>query len=172
MEDLIRLVRNRRSVRSFSSLPVPTELIITLLEAARWAPSAGNLQPWHFYAVRAPETKYALARAAAQIFVAEAPVVIAVCALPEQSASIYGERGRHLYCLQDTAAATQNLLLAATAAGLSSCWVGAFDEEEVRRVLGLGPEVRPVALVPLGYGREKPRPVARVPLEAVVRLID
>ncbi|MCL6560259.1 MAG: nitroreductase family protein [Firmicutes bacterium] len=82
---------------------------------------------------------------------AEAPVVVVVCAEPSRSAQYYGERGRHLYCLQDTAAATQNMLLAATAYGLGSCWVGAFDENQVRDCLGIPPERRPVALIPLGY---------------------
>jgi nitroreductase len=155
-------------VRSFvPDRPVGEEVIAWLLEAARWAPSAGNLQPWRFYVVTSSELRQKLAAASRQGFVAQAPVVIVVGAVPEGSAQVYGDRGRYLYCLQDTAAAIQNLLLAATAAGLGSCWVGAFDEAAVHRALGLPPEVRPVALVPLGYTREKPFAPARLPLASV-----
>lgn len=103
------------------------------------------------------------AAALRQSFVAEAPVCIVICAEPERSARIYGARGRTLYCLQDTAAAAQNLLLAATALGLGTCWVGAFEEERVRACLELPGNLRPVAIIPVGYpAREtEPRPGRR-----------
>lgn len=158
----------RYSCRRFRPDPVPRPLLEQLLEAARWAPSAGGLEPWRFVVVTAATPRGELAAAALhQAFVAEAPAVVVVCAVPEESARIYGARGRHLYCLQDTAAATQNLLLAATAAGLGSCWVGAFDEGKVRRILQLPPAWWPVALIPLGFPAEEPprrrrRPAAEV----------
>jgi len=172
MEELWWPIRQRRSVRSFRPEEVPVELLTSLLQAACLAPSAGNLQPWRFYVVRAPNVKRALARAARQAFVAQAPVVIVVCAMLEQSASVYGDRGRYLYCLQDTAAALENLLLAAAATGLGACWVGAFVEEEASRALGLSGGIRPVALVPLGYAAENPPPVPRRALDEVVRWVD
>jgi len=93
-----------------------------------------------------------LAQAAGgQSFVAEAPVVIVVCADPARSAQRYRERGRTLYTYQDTAAATQNLLLAATDLGLGACWVGAFDTEGVSRALALPDGLIPVAMVPVGF---------------------
>ena len=100
------------------------------------------------------ELKARLAAAAHQEFVAEAPVVIVVCAVPGESARRYGERGRSLYSLQDTAAATQNILLAAAELGLGSCWVGAFEERAAATALGLPPAWRPVALVPVGHPLE------------------
>uniref|UniRef100_A0A7C2IVG9 Nitroreductase family protein n=1 Tax=Ammonifex degensii TaxID=42838 RepID=A0A7C2IVG9_9THEO len=149
---IINVITQRTSVRQFTKEPVSREVLEQLLEAARWAPSAGNLQPWFFYVVIDENRKRCLAAAAlGQGFVAEAPVVVVICAEPARSAQYYGDRGRHLYCLQDTAAATQNLLLAATAYGLGACWVGAFDENQVRQCLGIPAEFRPVALVPLGY---------------------
>ncbi len=167
--EVIQAIKSRRSVRAFRSDPVPEDLLQEILDAGRWAPSAGNLQPWEFYVVKSAEHKEGLARAAlGQGFVAEAPVVIVVCAAPVRSGRRYRERGEKLYCLQDTAAATQNMLLAATSLGLGSCWVGAFDEEGVRRVLGLGPELRPVALIPLGYPAEQPAAPRRRPLEEIV----
>ncbi len=79
-----------------------------------------------------------------------------VCANQMLSAGGYGSRGANLYCLQDTAAATQNMLLAAHAMGLGACWVGAFKEEEARKVLNISNGVRPVAIVPVGHPAEKP----------------
>lgn len=155
LEDAIKA---RYSVRRFAATNVAAEVVERLVELATWAPSAGNLQPWRFVAVRDPARKAALAEAAwGQRFVAQAPVVVVICADPERSAARYGDRGRTLYCLQDTAAATQTFLLAAAAQGIGSCWVGAFDEEEVRRVLGLTEGLRPVAIVPLGYAADKQR---------------
>jgi len=150
--DLWTAIERRRSVRRFSSTPVPQSDIERILEAAIHAPSAGNRQPWHFIVVRNPGLREALATAAGgQDFVAAAPVVIVVCAEPERSAARYGVRGRALYCLQDTAAATEHMLLAATALGLGSCWVGAFDEAAAARALSLPAALRPIAMVPIGH---------------------
>jgi nitroreductase len=150
------LFMRRYSCRHFSPTALPQDQIDRILEAAVWAPSAGNLQPWRFVVVTSGELRRALARAARQDFVAEAPVVIAVCAVPGESARRYGERGRSLYCLQDTAAATQNMLLAATELGLASCWIGAFDEAEAASALELPPAWRPVVLIPIGHPAEVP----------------
>jgi len=148
--DVFEAVFKRRSVRSFKKAPVTAGQIERLLDAARWAPSAGNLQPWVFVVVTAARTREALAAAAyGQGFLAEAPVVIAVATKPP-ARTPYGERGAQLYCLQDTAAAVENILLAAHALGLGACWVGAFDDGAVAQALELGPDERPVALVPVG----------------------
>lgn len=173
-EVLLRLLKERRSVRGFSSSPVPREGIMKILEAAIWAPSAGNVQPWYFYVVTSPEKKESLARAAyGQRFIAEAPVCVVVCAEPERSYYHYGNRGRNLYCYQDTAAACQNILLAATALGLGACWVGAFDEEKTCRYLNIPRGRRPVALVPIGYPAEQglSRP-GRKSLQQVVEFVE
>jgi nitroreductase len=167
--DVFEAIRGRRSVRRFSSADVSDEDLRRILEAAIWAPSAGNLQPWRFVVVRDRGVKEGLARAALnQMFIAEAPVVVVVCADVERSGMYYGDRGRYLYCIQDTAAAIQNMLLAAYALGYGTCWVGAFREEVVREILGLPDNVRPVAIIPIGRPAEKPRPPARIPLEHVV----
>ncbi|ACA59678.1 nitroreductase family protein [Candidatus Desulforudis audaxviator] len=157
LDVVLHNIRSRSSVRRFQPKSIPRDLQLQIIEAARWAPSAGNLQPWHFYVVTTADRRRCLAQAALnQDFVAAAPVCIVVCAEPERSAKHYRERGRRLYCLQDTAAATQNILLAAAAAGLGSCWVGAFDEKRVADCLGLPPGMVPVALVPLGYPEQEP----------------
>ena len=160
--DLWTAIDRRYSVRWFSSAEVSASTVRKILAAAIRAPSAGNRQPWHFIVVRREEVKHALARAAyGQGFVAQAPVVIVVCADPERSAVRYGARGRELYCLQDTAAATEHILLAATAFGLGGCWVGAFDEMAAARALALPRALRPVAMVPIG--KPMPEPGGRTP---------
>lgn len=168
--EVLAAVKERRSIREFDPQhEVSPAQLETLLEAARWAPSAGNAQPWRFVVVRTPELRQGLVRAAwGQQFLAQAPVVIVVCADLERARQAYGQRGETLYCLQDTAAAIQNLLLAATQLGLGACWVGAFQEGEVSRLLDLAPDLRPVALIPVGYPAHSPPPRPRRPLSEIV----
>ncbi len=151
--DVFEAMEKRHSVRAFdASREVPQEMVDEVLRCACLAPSAGNVQPWRFTVVRDARVKEALAAAAlGQTFVAQAPVVIVVCADLKAHAGSYGRRGVELYAIQDTAAAVQNMLLAATALGLGTCWVGAFREEEAARALDLPPHLRPLALVPMGY---------------------
>lgn len=167
--DVFEAIKGRRSIRAYKDKDVPAEVVEKLIDAARWAPSAGNIQPWEFIVVRNPETKRKLAEAAlGQYFIEEAPVVIVVCANEVRSAQGYGMRGKSLYCLQDTAAATQNLILAAYAMGLGTCWVGAFREEEAKRILKVPDGVRPVAIIPIGYQAEKPVPPMRRSIKQIV----
>ena len=155
--DLFEAIKSRRSVRAFTREKVSKEEVEKLIDAARWAPSAGNIQPWEFIVVRKPEIKRRLSIAALhQTFIEKAPVVIVVCANQIRSGRGYGARGVNLYCLQDTAAATQNIHLAATALGLATCWVGAFKEEEAKKTLNLPEGVRPVAIIPVGHPAKKP----------------
>ncbi|RLF13512.1 MAG: nitroreductase family protein [Thermoprotei archaeon] len=167
--ELFEAIRSRRSIRRFRDEDIPEEDLKKILEAAIWAPSAGNLQPWEFIVVKNEETKRRLAMAAlGQMWMTTAPVIIVVCANLEKSAWRYGTRGRELYAIQDTAAAIENMLLAAHALGYGSCWVGAFDEDEVRRILNIPEGVRPVALIPIGRPAERPSPPSRIPLDRVV----
>ncbi|HID17560.1 TPA: nitroreductase family protein [Candidatus Bathyarchaeota archaeon] len=167
--ELFEAIFGRRSVRAFEREEVPEEYLRKLIDAARFAPSAGNLQPWEFVVVRSEGTKRALAEAALrQYFIEEAPLVIVVCANEVRSGRYYGERGAKLYCLQDTAAAVQNILLAAHGLGLGACWVGAFREAEVARVIGAPAGVRPVAIVPIGFPREKPKAPPRRSLKEII----
>lgn len=150
--DVLEAIKGRRSVRTFKSENVSEKTVEKLIDAARWAPSAGNIQPWEFIIVRRPEIKKRLAEAAFnQSFIEEAPVVIVVCADENRSSEGYGQRGETLYCIQDTAAAIQNVHLAAYSVGLGTCWVGAFKEEEASELLKIPRGVRPVALIPVGY---------------------
>jgi nitroreductase len=167
--ELFEAIRLRRSIRAFTEEEVSEEEIRKLLKAARSAPSAGNIQPWSFVVVRDANTKRRLAEAALnQFFIEKAPVVIVVCTDWNRSGQGYGSRGTNLYCIQDTAAATQNMLLATVALGLGACWVGAFQEDIVRVVLSVPKGLRPVAIVPVGRPAEKPNPPHKRPLEEVV----
>jgi nitroreductase len=167
--DVLEAIKGRRSIRAFKSQNVSQELVEKLIDAAIWAPSAGNIQPWELIIVRRLEIKRELAEAALhQTFIEEAPVVIVVCADENRSWRGYGVRGKTLYCIQDTAAAIQNIHLAAYSLGLGTCWIGAFSEEEAQKILSVPRGVRPVAMIPVGYPAEAPPPRSKRPLDNVI----
>jgi len=167
--ELLEAIKERRSVRAFKQQDVPEETVEKLIDAARHAPSAGNIQPWEFVVVRNLEVKRKLARAALnQAFVEEAPVVIVVCANERRSSMGYGSRGKTLYCIQDTAAATQNILLTAYSLGLGTCWIGAFNEDEAKRAVNAPEGIRPVAIIPVGYPDETPSHRGMRPLSQII----
>jgi nitroreductase len=165
-------ISNRKSCRSFDTTQdVPDAYVRQLIEAAIRAPTAGNIQPWHFFVVRDQLTKNHLAQAALdQNFIAEAPVAIIVCVNQQASINKYNERGS-LFAIQDTAAAIQNILLAATALGLGSCWVGAFNEFMVIEILSILSPWMPVAIIPIGYPLGKPIHTTRHSFEEVTTFI-
>ena len=168
--EILEAIKGRRSIRAFKDQEVSEECVEKLIDAARWAPSAGNIQPWELIIVRKPEIKRKLAEAAlGQSFIEGAPVVIVVCADENRSSQGYGVRGKTLYCIQDTAAAIQNIHLAAYALGLGTCWVGAFREEEATRILKIPQGVRPVAVIPVGYPAETPQQRSRRPISQIVQ---
>ena len=167
--DVLDAIKERRSIRFFTNQSVSEEEVKTLIDLARHAPSAGNIQPWEFIIVKNAEIKHELAIAALnQTFIEQAPVVIVVCADVSASEGGYGSRGATLYCLQDTAAAAQNILLTAYSIGLGTCWVGAFKEEDVREALGIPNGVRPVAIVPVGHGTGSPPKHPRRALNEII----
>jgi nitroreductase len=156
-------LRSRTSVREFTPDPVPEGQLQFLLSCASTAPSAGNLEAWDVVAVTDPEVREALSEAAlSQPHVAQAPLVLVVCSNYVRSMSRYGERGI-LYGLEDATIACTYLMLAAHAAGLATCWTGAFDDEEVRTILNLPAHVRPVALLAVGHGRPGGERTGRMP---------
>lgn len=166
--ELSEAIKKRRSVRAFKKQDVPEEIVEKLIDAARWAPSAGNIQPWEFVIIRKQNVKEDLAKAADQAFVEEAPVVIVVCVNEKLSSMGYGVRGRTLYCIQDTAAAIQNILLTAHSLGLGSCWIGAFNEDEAKKAVNAPEGIRPVAIIPVGYADETLSKRSRRPLNQIV----
>lgn len=154
---VLEAVKERRSVRAFTDRKVSEENIKRLLDAARWAPSAGNTQPLELVVVKDTEIKRKLSDAALdQTFIQKVSVVIVVCADVARSSRGYGIRGVQLYSIQDTAAATQNILLVAQELGLATCWIGAFHEKEVAQIINTPKNVKPVAIIPVGYAAVRP----------------
>jgi nitroreductase len=162
----------RRSTRSFTPQSLSDEQIDTLLKTMVAAPSAGNLQPWRIVVVRDTEVKQMLAIGAlGQNFIAKAPVVFVICRVPEESSWRYGDRGRNLYSIQDTAAMAENLLITATSMGLGGCWVGAFRDAEVAAAIDCPNGVYPVAIIPIGYPKGSPKARGRRSLKDIVRFL-
>ena len=155
--DVLEAIKERRSIRAFTDEKVSEKDVERLIDAARWAPSAGNTQPLELVVVKDKEMKRKLSEAALkQTFIQKAPVVIVVCADLNRSSRGYGSRGKNLYSLQDTAAATENILLAAQELGLATCWVGAFRDKEVAKAVKAPKNMKPVAIVPVGHPAERP----------------
>lgn len=167
--DFFAVVNERHSMRAFTSQAVEEEKLQKILEVANQAPSAGNKQGYEIYLVRREADRKALVRAARdQEFIAEAPLTLVFCANPARSAARYGQRGIRLYSMQDATIACTYAMLAATALGLSTVWVGAFEEDAVREALGIPQELLPVAMLPIGYAGEKPRITPRRELSDLV----
>jgi len=167
--EAIRALITRRSIRRFRADAIPDELLWEILDLANIAPSAGNLQAREFIVVRDGDIKQKLSIAAYdQKFIREAPVAIVVCGNQKRSGTGYGSRGEHLYSIQDADAATMHLLLAAHSQELGTCWVGAFDDEEVCSILKLPEYIRPIAIIPLGYPKESPHTTSRIKIEKLV----
>jgi nitroreductase len=170
--DFFEVIRSRRSIRRFDDRPVEEEKLTAILEAANAAPSAGNLQAYEIYLVRSPAALARLAGLPGKMeFFAEVPAVLAFCANPERSVIKYSDRGRTLYAVQDATIACTQAMLAATALGLASVWVGAFQESAVAEALALPAAHRPVALLPIGYPGETVEPRTRRALKDIVHLI-
>lgn len=162
------LAEKRRSVRAYKPDEVPEELLQTVLEAGRLAPSACNKQPWRFIVVRSETGRRALGAAYAREWFWKAPVIIAVCILP-QEAWTRSYDGKN-YALADGALAMDHLTLAAAELGLGTCWVGSFDPAAACKILGLPDGVEIVGLTPLGLPdvESHPRVRSRRPLGEIV----
>ena len=170
--DLFEVFKTRRSMRAFTDQPVEAEKLQAILEAINLAPSAGNLQGYEVFVVHSKPVREAIAKAAYdQEFIVQAPVALVFCANPARSAERYGERGKTLYCVQDATIACTHAHLAAVALGLSSVWVGAYDDDGVRQAIGIGKELRPVAVLPIGYGARSPKARPRRELADLVHEI-
>lgn len=167
--DIDKCIKERRSTRSFLNKDVTYEQIADILDAARYAPSSGNLQNWSFIIVREKEKKEKIAEACSQQYwLADAPVLIIVCSVLDKIKEVYGSRGEALYSIQNCAAAMQNILLKAHSLGLSTCWISAFDEKLLSRSFKLEEDIRPQAVIAAGYGKEYEKESTRFPLTSMV----
>jgi nitroreductase len=151
------VVETRRSIRKYKDTPVPKETIVTILEAARIAPSAGHRQPWHFIVVEKKDTINKLAKTE---WAAEAPVMIVGLADHVASPS---------RCLNDLGIALEHIVLAATNLGLGTCWMGQTGREEmIKDLLKIPDRFTVIAVIPLGVPDETPAPKERKRLDAIV----
>jgi len=158
-------IKLRRSVRSYQDRPIEEEKLRAVLEAARSAPSARNMQEWRFVVVKDAATRQKLAKAAKdQAFVAQAPVTIAACATAPDYIMSCGNPSS----LIDLAIAVDHMTLKAVEEGLGTCWIGAFEQQEVKGILSIPNNVNIVALLPIGYPADQPSPKSRKPLTEIV----
>lgn len=168
--NLLDLLRARHSVRAFDSRPVPRETITRVLEAARLAPTACNNQPWRIIVVTSAEKRRALADCYPSDWLRTAPVVLVACAVPAEG---WKRRDGKNHADIDVAIVADHLILAASEAGIGTCWVCAFDVSRARAALALPEGEVPVVLVPIGYPApgETPAPLhgQRKPLDTLVR---
>lgn len=169
--NILDAVKKRRSIRSFQKKEIPDDVIDKLTEALIWAPSAGNLQARKFYFVKDHTLKQKLSEAALnQTFIAKAPLAIVGCT-DNSIIENYGERGAQLFSIQDVSCSIMQMMLVALENNLGTVWVGAFHEEKVVKVLGLPANLRPVAIIPVGYPSENPDAPQRVSRKTAVEFI-
>ncbi|MFC2169641.1 nitroreductase family protein [Acidobacteriota bacterium] len=164
---VLEAVRGRKSVRRYKPDPIPEDVLFRILEAVRLSPSGKNLQPWKFILVRDTDLKKKLADASLrQHFMAEAPIIVVACGFPDDC---YAHMGRYMKSWPvDVSIAVEHLILQAQEEGLGTCWIGAFEEEAVKPILNIPKNVKVLALTPLGYPNEEPRPRRRKNLEEIV----
>ena len=162
--ELLEAIKTRRSIRKYKPTEIPQENLVKILDAARLAPSAGNRQPWRFIVVKNPEIKKQVAQAARnQTFLADASVIIAITGDPENSPGGYSS-----WMERDPMMAGEHIALAATSLGYGTCWIGAFTEAEVKKILAIPERVKVVALMPVGVPDESPPPRPRKELKDMV----
>ncbi len=151
--DFYQVIKTRRSVRSYKPDPIPEEVLMRVLNSARIAPSGNNRQPWKFIIIKDEERKKKMIELCkGQKFVAEAPVLIVAC-----GRNIHYNRGEWMgdySMIVDVAIAVDHLTLSARAEGLGTCWIGSFDNEGIKKFLGIPKDVNVVALTPLGYPKD------------------
>ena len=163
--DVSTAIDQRRSVRAYKNTDVEEEKLEKILEAARLSPSASNRQEWKFIVVKKKETRKKLADAAlGQSFIGEAPVVIVACATETGAIMLCGQPAYTV----NVSIACSFMILQAYELGLGTCWIGAFQEDEVKEILKIPESVRVVAVIPLGYPNQPPSQRARKDLDQIV----
>ncbi len=166
--NVIKAINKRQSIRAYQQKEVEPEKLEAILSAANRAPSAGNLQAYQIYVIRKEEMKQKLAEAAAgQNFLAQAPVVLVFCSVPERSKEKYGEKSV-VYAMQDACAAVCNVMLAAVELGLGTCWVDAVIETLAAKAINAKNGHIPEVILPIGYPAEKPPYTTRRELSDIV----
>jgi len=155
---LIDVILSRRSIRKYENKEIPQEILQQILESGRWAPSAVNRQPFRFVVVKDREILKNLCDNLITRFVKYAPVAIIGCA--DVKSLLTGK-----WAVVDTTIAMQNMVIAAWALGVGSCWIGACNEETVKKLLKIPDKWKVVALVTLGYPAEQPKTSKKKPFD-------
>ncbi len=158
---LVDIVLSRRSIRSYEKKEIPMDVLNQILEAGRQAPSAANRQPFHFIVVTDENIKKEFSKGLFNRFIKNAPLIIVGCA--NTSALITGK-----WAVVDTTIALQNMVIAAWAAGIGSCWIGDYKEKKVKQTLQIPEKWKVVALVSFGYPDEKPKSRKKKPITKLV----
>jgi len=162
--DVSQAIRRRYSCRSYEDKPLDKEKLDTILEAARQAPSAKNLQDWRFVAVTEKETRKKLAAAANnQTFLEKAGAIVVACTVSDHV----------MRCGQaigpiDVAIAIEHMCLQATELGLATCWIGSFYPDKVKPIVGIPDDVTIIELLAIGYPADSPKEHRREPIEKIV----
>jgi nitroreductase len=164
--DFLELAKKRYSVRAYKSDPVEDDKLQKILEAARLAPTACNAQPFQFIVVHTKGREVELRRIYSASWFVQAPIVICACGIPGDS---WCRQDGKNYCDIDVTIAMDHLILAATELGLGTCWIGAFNPDAAREVLGLPSDVEPIAFTPLGYPNDKPGHKSRNNIDKLVK---
>lgn len=159
------LVAKRYSCRSYKSDPIAVDVLQSVLEAARMAPTAANRQPFRLIVIHTAERKDELKRVYARDWLTQAPIVICACGVLDRG---WVRSDGKIYNDVDVAIVMDHLIMAATDAGLGTCWIGAFNVAAAREVLGLPESVEPIALTPLGYPADQAAPKRRLSLSDLV----
>ena len=162
-----KLIEERCSVRAYKPDSVEEEKLQQVLDAARLAPTACNLQAFQIIVIHTQGREAELNRIYRQSWFTDAPLVICICALPKET-WVRGSDGKNFSDV-DASIVMDHLILAAANAGLGTCWIGAFDPDAAREVLALPTEAEPIAFTPLGYAASQPGPKRRKPLPDLVR---
>ncbi len=167
--DVFDCIRTRRSIRKYKDRQVPWDNIVEILQAAKFAPFAGNILNCKFIVIKSEEKRKAIAETCAQQYwMQDAPIHIVVVGESEKSERYYGARGGRLYTVQGAAAAMQNMLLTAHSLGVGGCSVSAFDEEETRRLCNLPEHVNVQGILTIGYADEVPEMPPKYRIEHIM----
>ncbi|MFH1454058.1 MAG: nitroreductase family protein [Armatimonadota bacterium] len=162
---VLDIIKKRRSVRAYLPDEVSEDKLHNILEAARLAPSARNKQNWKFIVIKDKETKAQVARISGeQMFIADAPVVIAAVSVDPE----YNMRCGIPAHAVDLGIAMEHIALAAAEEGLGSCWIGAFNQDDIKKVLNVPEKYKVVAVMPIGYANDKEVPKSRKELKDIV----
>ena len=163
-EELLKFLRERRSIRKFQDKPIPEKEIQMILDAGRWAPSASNRQPWRFIVIKDQDILKKISESAIYgSFIKRAPLAIAIVGRVDENPNWY---------VQDTSLASMNMMLMAWSLNIGTCWIGSMDREKAKKILGIGQEDFLLTVLPMGYIRGKiPQPTLRKDLKEISSFI-